>query len=146
MSIFLCPYAYLLDYLLLYIYHSIKLPFYLSIDLSDYTTLRRNKLITFTLRTYMNYDLKKKKNFFDSGDKLVAARILSAFHQNPLFNTVFYPLKNPHLPKRIRWDPRKYGGQSLIHPLPKAVWRPRVFLINTLEDRDPFGDDIRLGT
>ncbi|KAK0064745.1 acetylcholine receptor subunit alpha, partial [Biomphalaria pfeifferi] len=40
------------------------------------------------------------------------------------------------------WDPNDYGNQTLIHPVPEKIWRPRVFLLNTLGDRDLFKDDV----
>ncbi|XP_055894100.1 acetylcholine receptor subunit alpha-like isoform X2 [Biomphalaria glabrata] len=40
------------------------------------------------------------------------------------------------------WDPKDYGNQTLIHPVPEKIWRPRVFLLNTLGDRDLFKDDV----
>ncbi|CAL1535026.1 unnamed protein product [Lymnaea stagnalis] len=39
------------------------------------------------------------------------------------------------------WNPAVYGGQDLIHPLPEQIWRPRMILMNTLEDRDIFSDN-----
>ncbi|BFZ04193.1 hypothetical protein BsWGS_07232 [Bradybaena similaris] len=41
----------------------------------------------------------------------------------------------------LAWDPDEYGGQTMIHPQAKDIWRPRVILGNTLEDRDIFADD-----
>ncbi|KAK0062253.1 acetylcholine receptor subunit alpha [Biomphalaria pfeifferi] len=35
----------------------------------------------------------------------------------------------------------EYGGQRRLHPLPKKIWRPRVLILNTLQDRDIFDDD-----
>uniref|UniRef100_A0A2C9LN65 Neurotransmitter-gated ion-channel ligand-binding domain-containing protein n=1 Tax=Biomphalaria glabrata TaxID=6526 RepID=A0A2C9LN65_BIOGL len=42
----------------------------------------------------------------------------------------------------ITWDPSLYGNQTLIHPVPEKIWRPRVVLMNTLGDRDLFQDDV----
>ncbi|KAK6976636.1 neuronal acetylcholine receptor subunit beta-4, partial [Biomphalaria glabrata] len=42
----------------------------------------------------------------------------------------------------LTWDPSKYGNQELIHPTPEKIWRPRVFLLNTLGARDLFQDDV----
>ncbi|CAG5127253.1 unnamed protein product [Candidula unifasciata] len=41
----------------------------------------------------------------------------------------------------LAWDPAKYGGQTMIHPQAKDIWRPRVILANTLEDRDIFAEN-----
>nr|KAI8757336.1 neuronal acetylcholine receptor subunit beta-4-like; partial [Biomphalaria glabrata] len=41
----------------------------------------------------------------------------------------------------LAWEPSDYGGLMSIHPLPEAVWRPRVVLLNTIDKRDLFGDD-----
>ncbi|XP_055894108.1 acetylcholine receptor subunit alpha-like [Biomphalaria glabrata] len=38
------------------------------------------------------------------------------------------------------WDPKDYGGIELVHPLPEDIWRPRIGLMNTLGERDIFGD------
>ncbi|XP_059158987.1 acetylcholine receptor subunit beta-like 1 [Physella acuta] len=40
------------------------------------------------------------------------------------------------------WNSTQYGGQRFIHPVPEDIWRPRVVVMNTLQDRDPFKDDI----
>ncbi|XP_059158994.1 neuronal acetylcholine receptor subunit alpha-6-like [Physella acuta] len=45
----------------------------------------------------------------------------------------------------LKWDKDQYGGQDLIHPVPEDIWRPRVVIMNTLGDRDPFGDDVAHG-
>ncbi|CAL1535027.1 unnamed protein product, partial [Lymnaea stagnalis] len=42
--------------------------------------------------------------------------------------------------QRIVWDPANYNGQTVIHPLPEKIWRPRVILMNTLGERDLFAD------
>ncbi|XP_059158996.1 neuronal acetylcholine receptor subunit alpha-6-like [Physella acuta] len=42
----------------------------------------------------------------------------------------------------LKWDKDKYGGQDELHPVPEDIWRPRVVIMNTLGDRDPFGDVI----
>ncbi|KAI8798793.1 acetylcholine receptor subunit alpha [Biomphalaria glabrata] len=42
----------------------------------------------------------------------------------------------------LTWDPDKYSNQTLIHPVPENIWRPRVVLMNTLEDRDLFENDV----
>uniref|UniRef100_A0A2C9KLB4 Neurotransmitter-gated ion-channel ligand-binding domain-containing protein n=1 Tax=Biomphalaria glabrata TaxID=6526 RepID=A0A2C9KLB4_BIOGL len=42
----------------------------------------------------------------------------------------------------LTWDPYRYGNQTIIHPKPEQIWRPRVVLLNTLGDRDLFKDDI----
>ncbi|XP_059158997.1 acetylcholine receptor subunit beta-like 1 [Physella acuta] len=42
----------------------------------------------------------------------------------------------------LKWDKDQYGGQGVIHPVPEDIWRPRVVIMNTLGDRDPFGDDV----
>ncbi|XP_059158999.1 acetylcholine receptor subunit alpha-like [Physella acuta] len=42
----------------------------------------------------------------------------------------------------IEWEKDDYGGQDLIHPVPEDIWIPRVVIMNTLGDRDPFGDDV----
>ncbi|XP_059158986.1 neuronal acetylcholine receptor subunit beta-3-like [Physella acuta] len=39
------------------------------------------------------------------------------------------------------WNSSQYGGQKFIHPVPEDIWRPRVVVMNTLKDRDPFKDD-----
>ncbi|KAH9488472.1 hypothetical protein Btru_062740 [Bulinus truncatus] len=39
------------------------------------------------------------------------------------------------------WNVTRFGGQTVLHPLPEKIWRPRVLMINTLEDRDLFDDD-----
>ncbi|KAH9488924.1 hypothetical protein Btru_058749 [Bulinus truncatus] len=41
----------------------------------------------------------------------------------------------------IAWKPSDYGGSTSIFPLPEAVWRPRVVLLNTIDKRDLFDDD-----
>ncbi|XP_059158984.1 acetylcholine receptor subunit beta-like 1, partial [Physella acuta] len=43
--------------------------------------------------------------------------------------------------ENLVWDPAQYGGQAVIHPVPQDIWRPRVVVMNTLGDRDPFADD-----
>ncbi|KAK0062251.1 acetylcholine receptor subunit delta-like isoform X1 [Biomphalaria pfeifferi] len=43
--------------------------------------------------------------------------------------------------EKLMWNMSKYGGQNLIHPVPGMIWRPRVILMNTLGDRDLFGDN-----
>ncbi|KAK0064742.1 neuronal acetylcholine receptor subunit beta-3 [Biomphalaria pfeifferi] len=40
----------------------------------------------------------------------------------------------------VVWDPKDYGGIELVHPLPENIWRPRIVLMNTLGERDIFGD------
>ncbi|XP_059159001.1 acetylcholine receptor subunit beta-like 1 [Physella acuta] len=42
----------------------------------------------------------------------------------------------------LKWDRNQYGGQYVIHPVPEDIWRPRVVIMNTLGNRDPFGDDV----
>ncbi|XP_013066091.2 acetylcholine receptor subunit alpha-like [Biomphalaria glabrata] len=42
----------------------------------------------------------------------------------------------------LTWDPSLYGNQTLIHPVPEKIWKPRVVLMNTLGDRDLFQDDV----
>ncbi|KAH9488927.1 hypothetical protein Btru_058754 [Bulinus truncatus] len=42
----------------------------------------------------------------------------------------------------IAWDPKAYSGQTVIHPNPEDIWRPRMILLNTLDKRDVFGDDM----
>ncbi|XP_059158995.1 acetylcholine receptor subunit delta-like, partial [Physella acuta] len=44
--------------------------------------------------------------------------------------------------EKLKWDKDQYGGQDVIHPVPQDIWRPRVVIMNTLGDRDPFGDDV----
>ncbi|XP_059158985.1 acetylcholine receptor subunit alpha-like [Physella acuta] len=39
------------------------------------------------------------------------------------------------------WNSSQYGGQKVLHPFPEDIWRPRVVVMNTLKDRDPFKDD-----
>ncbi|KAH9487847.1 hypothetical protein Btru_067796 [Bulinus truncatus] len=43
--------------------------------------------------------------------------------------------------QKLMWNSSNYGGQDLIHPVPEAIWRPRVILMNTLGSRDIFGDE-----
>lgn len=39
------------------------------------------------------------------------------------------------------WSPQKYSGLNVIYPDPTDVWRPRVFISNSLGPRDVFKDD-----
>ncbi|GFN86565.1 acetylcholine receptor subunit alpha-like [Plakobranchus ocellatus] len=41
----------------------------------------------------------------------------------------------------ITWDPAEYGGEIAISPKVQDVFRPRMVMLNTLEDRDLFEDD-----
>ncbi|KAH9488469.1 Acetylcholine receptor subunit beta-like 1 [Bulinus truncatus] len=41
----------------------------------------------------------------------------------------------------LAWNETETRVQEMIHPLPENIWRPRVILMNTLEDRDLFDDD-----
>lgn len=40
-----------------------------------------------------------------------------------------------------KWDPKEYGGITKVHPEPTDIWRPRLFLSNTVEEMDMFEDD-----
>ncbi|BFZ04194.1 hypothetical protein BsWGS_07233 [Bradybaena similaris] len=60
--------------------------------------------------------------------------VSQSFHCNGLIKFVWRD-------EMLAWDPDEYGGQTMIHPQAKDIWRPRVILSNTLEDRDIFADD-----
>ncbi|GFN98287.1 neuronal acetylcholine receptor subunit alpha-3 [Plakobranchus ocellatus] len=41
----------------------------------------------------------------------------------------------------LQWDPATVNGVDVIAPKPKAIFRPRMVLLNTLGERDLFEDD-----
>lgn len=40
-----------------------------------------------------------------------------------------------------KWDPQMFGGLKSVHPDPLDVWRPRLFLSNSIAERDMFEDN-----
>ncbi|KAH9488468.1 Neuronal acetylcholine receptor subunit beta-3 [Bulinus truncatus] len=41
----------------------------------------------------------------------------------------------------LAWNPEDFGGLGMVHPSLDDIWLPRVVLMNTLGDRDLFGDN-----
>ncbi|RUS74797.1 hypothetical protein EGW08_017443 [Elysia chlorotica] len=39
------------------------------------------------------------------------------------------------------WDPDQYGGVRFVYPGMTGMWRPRVIVTNSIEERDVFGDN-----
>ncbi|GFR68761.1 acetylcholine receptor subunit alpha, partial [Elysia marginata] len=41
----------------------------------------------------------------------------------------------------LRWNSSDYGGETVMAPKITSVFRPRLIMLNTMEDRDLFDDD-----
>ncbi|GFN98824.1 acetylcholine receptor subunit alpha-like [Plakobranchus ocellatus] len=60
--------------------------------------------------------------------------VVQSFHCNGFLGLRWYD-------ELITWDPAEYGGEIVINPKVQDVFRPRMVMLNTLEDRDLFEDD-----